>query len=212
MEATSQVEPCVRPCLNRSKSKQKSSEEDGPNGPCPGMSSDNQDARHVAHVGQDAGDAETNQLSRFQHLERMVKLIATHVGLGQDSDPICSGADDGSDPDWSPDPDDDDQDHVGITGVIPDPRPPRKRWKVDDTLCSRSDDRVAEEDGIFFRPQDAKPDTFDVDDGIAEYVSSYLYSTISDDSFKAIIESTKNPNINFFEPPLLNSSVPNSLK
>ena len=30
--------------------------------------------------------------------------------------------------------------------------------------------------------------------------------------FKAIIESTKNPNTNFFEPPLLNSSVANSLK
>ena len=131
VEATSQVELCARPCLNRLKSKQKSLEEDGPNGPCPGMSSDNQDARHVAHVGQDAGDAETNQLSRFRHLERMVKLIATHVGLslGQDSDPICLDANDGSDPDWSPDPDDDDQDHVDITEVIPDPRPPQKRRK-----------------------------------------------------------------------------------
>ena len=55
VEETLQVEPCVRPCLNWPKSKQKSSEEDGPNGPCPGMSSDNQDACHVAHVGQDAG-------------------------------------------------------------------------------------------------------------------------------------------------------------
>ena len=121
VEATSQIEPCVRPCLNRLKSK--SSEEDGPNGPCPGMSSDNQDARHVAQIGQDTSDAETNQLSQFRHLERMVKLIATHVGLGlgQDSDPICSDADDGSDLDWSPDPDDDDQDHVDITEVIPDP-------------------------------------------------------------------------------------------
>ena len=80
-----------------------------------------------------------------------MKLIATHVGLGQDSDPICSNADDGSDPDWSPDPDHDDQDHVGITGVIPDPQPPQKQRKVDDTLCSRSNNRVAEEDGIFFR-------------------------------------------------------------
>ena len=61
-------------------------------------------------------------------------------------------------------------------------------------------------------PPDAKPDMFDVDDGNAEYVSGYLYSTISDDSFKAIMESTKNPNINFFEPPLLNSLVANSLK
>ena len=210
MEATLQVEPCVRPCPNRPKSKQKSSEEDGPNGPCPGTSSDNQDAHHVVHVGQDAGDAETNQLSRFQHLERMVELIATHVGLGQDSDPICSDADDGSDPDWSPDPDDDNQDHVGITGVIRNPRSPQKRRKVDDALRSKSDDRVAKEDGIFFRPPYAKPDTFDVDDGIAEYVSSYLYSTISDDSFKAIIESTKNPDINLFESPFLNSSVANS--
>ena len=71
------------------------------------MSSDNQDACHIAHVGQDSEEAETNQLSRFQHLEKMVKLIAPHVGLGQDSDPICSDADDGSDSDWSPDPDDD---------------------------------------------------------------------------------------------------------
>ena len=143
-----------------------------------------------------------------------MKLIATHVGLSldQESDPICSDANDGSDPDWSPDPDDDDQDHVDITGVIPDPRPPQKRRKIDDALCSKSDDHVAEEDGIFFRLPAAKPDTFDIDGGIAEYVSSYLYSTISDDSFEVIIESTKNPKINFFEPPLLNSSVANSLK
>ena len=33
MDATSQVEPCVRPCLNWLKSKQKFSKEDGPNGP-----------------------------------------------------------------------------------------------------------------------------------------------------------------------------------
>ena len=58
---------------------------------------------------------------------------------------------------------------------------------------SKSDDHVAKKDGIFFHPLDAIPDTFDVDDGIAEYVSSYLHSTISDDSFKAIMESTKNP-------------------
>ena len=63
VEATSQVKPCIRPYLNRLKSKQKSSEEDEPNGPCPGTSSDNQNARHVAHIGQDAGDAEINQLS-----------------------------------------------------------------------------------------------------------------------------------------------------
>ena len=70
------------------------------------------------------------------------------MGLSQDSDPICSDANDGSHPDWSPDPDGD-HDHVDITGVIPDPRPPQKRRKVDDPLCSKSDDRVAEKDGIF---------------------------------------------------------------
>ena len=53
---------------------------------------------------------------------------------------------------------------------------------------------------------------FDVDDSVAEYVSNYLYSTISDDSFTAFKESAKNPNIDFFEAPLLNSSVANSLK
>ena len=67
-------------------------------------------------------------------------------------------------------------------------------------------------EGIFFCPPDTKPDTFDVDDSVTEYVSNYLYSTISDDSFKAIKESTKNLNINFFEAPMLNSSVANNLK
>ena len=99
VEATSQVEHCVRPCENRPKWKQKSLEEDGPNGPIPGTSSNNQDARHVAHVGHDAGEAEMNKLSRFQHLEKMVKLIGTHVGPGQDSDLLCSNADDGSNSD-----------------------------------------------------------------------------------------------------------------
>ena len=88
----------------------------------------------------------------------------------------------------------------------------RNGRKVDDPLCSKSDDCVAEKDGIFFCPPDAKLGMFDVDDGITEYVSSYLYSTTSDDSSKATMESTKNPNINFFEPPLLNSSVASSLK
>ena len=53
---------------------------------------------------------------------------------------------------------------------------------------------------------------FNVDDSVAEYVINYLYSTISDDSFKVIKESTKNPNINFFEALMLNSSVASSLK
>ena len=142
VEATSQV----RHCENLPKSKQKSLEEEVLNGPSPGMSSNSQDACHVAHIGHDADEAETYQLSRFQHLERMVKLIATHVGLGQDNDSICSDADDGSDPNWSPD---DDQDHDDITGVVLEPRPPQKRRKIDDPLCSENADRIAESDGIF---------------------------------------------------------------
>ena len=63
--------------------------------------------------------------------------------------------------------------------------------KTGDPLCFENDDHVTKRDGIFFRP----PDMFDVDDSVAEYVSNYLYSAISDDSFKAIKESTKNPNI-----------------
>ena len=59
---------------------------------------------------------------------------------------------------------------------------------------------------------DTKPDMFDVDDSVTEYVSNYLHPTISDDSFKAIKESTKNTNINFFEASILNSSVASSLK
>ena len=144
------------------------------------MSSNSQDARHVAHVGHNTGEAEMNQLYRFQHLEKMVNLTATHVDLGQDNDPICSDADNGSDPDWSPD---DEQDHDDV----PEPPPPQKRRKTDHPLCSWNDDHVVERDGIFFRPPDTKPETFHVDDiNVAEYVSNYLYSTISDDSFKAI--------------------------
>ena len=142
----------------------------------------------------------------------MVKLIAMHVGLGKESGPLCSDTDDGSDPDWSPD---DDQNHDDITGVVPDPPPTQKRRETDDPLCSENDDCVAERDGIFFHPPpplDTKPDTFDVDDSVTEYVSNYLYSSISDGSFKTIKERTKNPNINYFEAPMLNSLVASSLK
>ena len=132
-----------------------------------------------------------------------------HVGLEQNNDPIYSDADDGSDPDWSPDVD---QNHNDVVGDAPEPPPPQKRRKTDDPLCSENEDRVAERDCIFFRPRDTKPDTFDVDDSVAKYVSNYLYSTISDDSFKAIKKSTKNPNINFFEASMLNRSFANSLK
>ena len=127
MEATPQDEHCVRPCDNRPKSKQKPLEDDTPNGPDPGSSSNSQDARHVAHVGHDAGEAEMNQLSRFQHLENIMKLTDTHVGLGQDSELICSDTDDGSDPDWSPD---DDQNHKDITGAVREPPPLKKRRKL----------------------------------------------------------------------------------
>ena len=66
----------------------------------------------------------------------MVKLIAMHKGLGQNSDPIGSDADDGSNPDWSPD---DDQDHVDIARDAPEPPPPEKRRETDDPLCSENE-------------------------------------------------------------------------
>ena len=173
-------------------------EEDRPNGPNLGLSSSSRDACHVAHVGHDTGEAEMNHLSRFQHLKKMVKLTAMHLGLEQDSNPICSDTNDGSNPDWPPD---DDQNHDDITRVVPQPPPPQKRRETDDPLCSENNDRVAKGYGIFFHPLDTKPDTINVDDSVAEYVSNYLYSTISDDSFKTIKESTKNPNINFLRLP-----------
>ena len=98
-------------------------EEDRPNEPNPGKSSKSQDAHHVVHIGNDTGEVEMNQLSRFQHLEKMVKLIATHLNLGKDSDPICLDVNDGSDPDWSPD---DDQDHDNVGEDTPEPPPPQK--------------------------------------------------------------------------------------
>ena len=208
VDATPQQEHCVRPYENQPKSKQKSLEEDWPNGLNPGTSSNSQDVCQIVHVGHDTGEAEMNQLSRFQHLE-MVKLIAMHVGIGQNSDPVCSDADDGSNPDWSPD---DGQDQDDVAGDTPEPPLPQERRKTHDPLCSENEDGVAERSGIFLRPLGTKLATFDVDDSVTEYVSSYLYSTISNDSFKAIKESTKNPNINFFEAPMLNSSAGNSLK
>ena len=87
-----------------------------------------------------------NQLSRIQHLERMVKLIAMHVGQGQNSDPICSDADNGSNPDWSPD---DDQDHVDIAADASEPPLPQKQGKTDDPLCSENRGSVAERRYIF---------------------------------------------------------------
>ena len=129
VDATLQDEHCVRPCENRLKSKQKSLEEDRPDGPNPGTSSSSQDACHVAHVDHGAGEAEMNQLSRFQNLEKMVKLTATNVGLEQNSDRICLDTDDNSDPDWSPD---DDQDHDDVAGDAPEPATPQKRSKTDD--------------------------------------------------------------------------------
>ena len=56
--------------------------------------------------------------------------IATHVGLGQISDPICADASNGSDPDWSPD---DDQHYVDIADA-PEPPSPQKGRKTDDPL------------------------------------------------------------------------------
>ena len=128
------------------------------------MSSNSQNAHHIAHVGHDAGEVEMNQLTRFQHLEKMVKLIATHVCLRQDSDLICSAAVDGSNPDWSPD---NYQYHDNITRVVSEPPPPQKRKNTDHPLCSENDDRVAERDSIFFCP----PEMFNVDDSVTEYVS-----------------------------------------
>ena len=72
-------------------------------------------------------EAEMNQLSRFQHLAKMMKLIATHVGLGQDSDPFVQMLTMVSDPDWSPE---DDQDHDDIAGDASDPHHLRNKRKL----------------------------------------------------------------------------------
>ena len=157
-------------------------EEDRPNGPDLGMSSNSQDACHIAHVGHDTGEAEMKQLSRFQHLEKMVKLIAMHVDLGPNSDPVCSDVDNGSDVD--PLHRRHDPDHHLVT---------TRWWSGSWRRCrGRS---------WFSTTSEPKQDMFDVD-SVAEYVSNYLYSTISNDSFKAIKERTKNPNIKFFEAPM----------
>ena len=62
-------------------------------------------------------------------------------------------------------------------------------------------------DDIFSLPPRSSPKTFPVDDSISKYVSSCFYTYLKDDHFNKVMELDLKPDIDFFQAPIVNSTI-----
>ena len=83
--------------------------------------------------------------------------------------------------------------------------PPRKKRKLAESSGSEND--CGEDNDIFFLPHRSGPKTFPVDDSIPKYVSSCFYTYLKDDDFNKVTESDLKPDIDFFQAPIVNSTI-----
>lgn len=195
-------------------------------------------SRKAPQKGQTNSEDQELMDLRFSRIEKMLEVIATHVGL-MDDDETGDGVDEHNGhrpsvtaqavdiPDVhvaaqvanipptaeSPDPDEDFPDDYEETSGSGSHETP----EVEDDMAQpphkrcRTDENNSES-GIFFRPPDHSKDTFEADNTISNFVTKYLFSRLSNDAFKEISSSHKKPNIEFFVSPNLNTSVENHIK
>ena len=140
---------------------------------------------------------------RFVCLESLVEMIAMHVGLVEPEDlattPVDLSA--ASEP-AIPIGDEDENVHENETTPS---MPPRKKRKLAESSGSEPD--RGEDNDIFFLPPRSSPKTFPVDDSISKYVSSCFYSYLKDDNFNKVTESDLKHDIDFFQAPIVNSTI-----
>ena len=140
---------------------------------------------------------------RFVHLESLVEMIAMHIGLVEPEDPATTPEDlsAASEPAI---PIGDEDENVHENEATPS-MPPRKKRKLAESSGSEPD--RGEDNDILFLPPRSSPKTFPVDDSISKYVSSCFYTYLKDDDFNKVTESDLKPDIDFFEAPIMNSTI-----
>ena len=129
-------------------------------------------------------------------------MIAMHVGLVKPEDPVTtpedlSAASEPATPIGIGD------QNVHENEAAPS-MPPRKNRKLAESSGSEPDH--GEDNDIFFPPR-SSPKTFPVDDSISKYVSSCFYNYLKDDDFNKVAVSDLKPDIDFFEAPIVNSTI-----
>ena len=140
---------------------------------------------------------------RFVRLESLVEMIVVHVGLVEPEDPATIPEDLSAA--FEPAiPVGDEDEHVHENEATPS-MPPRKKRKLAESSGSEPD-RVEDND-IFFLPPRSSPKTFPVDDSISKYVSSCFYTYLKDDDFNKVTESDLKHDIDFFQAPIVNSTI-----
>ena len=141
----------------------------------------------------------SNDISRtFVRLESLVEMIAVHVGLVEPEDPATTPEDPSaaSEP-ATPVGDEDENIHENeaISSM-----PPRRKRKL-------AKSSGGEDNDIFFLSPGSSPKTFPVDDSISKYVSSCFYTYLKDDDLNKVTESDLKPDSDFFQAPIVNSSI-----
>ena len=140
---------------------------------------------------------------RFLRLESLVEMIAVHVGLVEPED-LATTPEDPSAASEPATPIGDGDENVHENEATPS-MPPRKKRKLAESSGSEPD--RGEDNDIFFLPPRSSPKTFPVDDFISKYVSSCFYTYLKDDDFNKVMESDLKPDIDFFQAPIVNSTI-----
>ena len=146
----------------------------------------------------------SNDISRrFMHLESFVEMIAMHVGLVEPED-LATTPEDLSAASEPATPIGDEDGNVNESEATPS-MPPRKKRKLVESSGSEPDH--GEDNDIFFLPPRSSPKTFPVDDSISKYLSSCFYTYLKDDDFNKVRESDLKPDLDFFQAPIVNSTI-----
>ena len=132
-----------------------------------------------------------------------MEMIAVHVGLVEPEDPATTPEDlsAASEPAI---PIGDEDENVHENEATPS-MPPRKQRKLAESSGGEPD--RGEDNNIFFLPPRSSPKTFPVDGSIYKYVSSCFYTCLKDDDFNKVMELDLKPDIDFFQAPIVNSTV-----
>ena len=142
---------------------------------------------------------------RFVCLESLVKMIAEHVGLVEPEN-MATTPEDPSSASEPVTPIGDEDENVHESEATPS-MPPRKKRKLAESSGSEPD--RGEDNDIFFLPPTCRssPKTFPVDDSISKYVNSCFYTYLKDDDFNKVTESDRKPDLDFFQAPIVNSTI-----
>ena len=138
---------------------------------------------------------------RFVRLESLVEMIAMHVGLVEPEDSATTPEDPSAASEPATPAGDEDE------NVNDENEATRSMEEKKLAESSSSGPDRGEDNDIFFLPPRSSPKTFPVDDSISKYVSSCFYTYLKDDDFSEVRESDLNPDLDFFQAPIVNATI-----